>query len=210
MLLGWELLEKGVCCRMIRKNLVVYLCILVAFLFNVYMILFRVGVDQISYAGFHKDTNLGQYLYGISNSLFQNMKWNTLIAGLLLLMMLLCYQLIEKYNIRKYLSLCAILVCAMVLQLVAHARSQMWERYLFPYIIAYALLFVLLGYHIFEKDKFRRKIYFAVLLALLGMTDSDCSEICAGLMPKRRRVDARVFSMHLRKHDIGRIELWLR
>ncbi|RHU94534.1 hypothetical protein DXC11_04110 [Firmicutes bacterium OM08-11AC] len=162
--------RKGRLLRMIRKNLVVYLCILVAFLFNVYMILFRVGVDQISYAGFHKDTNLGQYLYGISNSLFQNMKWNTLIAGLLLLMMLLCYQLIEKYNIRKYLSLCAILVCAMVLQLVAHARSQMWERYLFPYIIAYALLFVLLGYHIFEKDKFRRKIYFAVLLALLGMT----------------------------------------
>lgn len=162
--------RKGRLMKMIRENLAVYICILIAFLFIVYTLLFRVGVDQISYAGFHKDTSLGQYLYGISNSLFQNMKWNTIIAGLLLLMMLLCYQLIEKYNIRKYLSLCVILFCAMAIQLVVHAKSQMWERYLFPYIIAYALIFVLLGYHIFEKDRFRRKIYFAVLLVSLWIT----------------------------------------
>ena len=168
---AWEgTKRKGRLMRMIRENLAVYLCILVALLANVYTLLFRVGVDQISYAGFHKDTSLGQYLYGISNSVFHNMKWNTMIAGLLLFMMLLCYQLIEKYNIKRYLSLCAILLCAMAVQLVAHAKCQMWERYLFPYIVAYALIFVLLGYHIFEKDKFRRKIYVAVLLVSLWIT----------------------------------------
>lgn len=162
--------RKGRLIRMLRENAAVYLCILVAFLINVYMILFRVGVDRLSYAGFHSDTGLNQYLHGISDSLLENMKWNTLIAGLLILMMLLCYQLVEKHNIWRYLSLCAILLCAMGIQLVAHAKSEMWGRYLFPYIIAYGLLFVLLGYHIFKKDRFRSKVYLAVLLGLLGLT----------------------------------------
>lgn len=79
-----------------KENLAVYLCILGAFVINVYMILFCVGVDQVSYAGFHQDTGLNQYLHGISDSLFVNMKWNTVIAGLLIFMMLLCYQLVEN------------------------------------------------------------------------------------------------------------------
>ena len=51
-----------------------------------------------------------------------------------------------------------------------NTKSEMWGRYLFPYIIAYALLFVLLGNHIFRKDRFRNSIYQAVLLALLILT----------------------------------------
>ena len=49
-------------------------------------------------------------------------------------------------------------------------KSEMWGRYLFPYIIAYALLFVLLGNYIFRKDRFRNSIYQAVLLVLLILT----------------------------------------
>ena len=153
-----------------KENSITYVLILLAMLVNVYMILFKVGVDHVSYAGFHKDTGLGQYFQGIRTSLLQNMKWNTIIAGLLLFMVLLCYQLIERYNIRKYLSLCVLMFGAMCVQLVAHARSGMWERYLFPYVIAYAFLFVLLGYRIFEKDRFRSKIYVVVLLLLLVNT----------------------------------------
>ncbi len=93
------------------------------------------------------------------------------------------------------------LVCAMVLQLVAHAKSQMWERYLFPYIIAYAL-YLFFGISHFEKDKFQEDLLCGIT-SIVGDDCSDCSEICAGLC-KRRRVDARVFSMHLRKYDIGR------
>ena len=64
--------RKGRLIRMLRENAAVYLCILVAFLINVYMILFRVGVDRLSYAGFHSDTGLNQYLHGISDSLLEN------------------------------------------------------------------------------------------------------------------------------------------
>ena len=88
--------KRGRLLRLVKENLAVYLCILGAFLINVYMILFCVGVDQVSYAGFHQDTGLNQYLHGISDSLFVNMKWNTVIAGLLIFMMLLCYQLVEN------------------------------------------------------------------------------------------------------------------
>lgn len=145
--------RKGRFRRLLKENGITYVLILLAMLVNVCMILFKVGVDHVSYAGFHKDTGLGQYFQGIRTSLLQNMKWNTITAGLLLFMVLLCYQLIERYNIRKYLSLCVLMLGAMCVQLAAHARSGMWERYLFPYVIAYAFLFVLLGYRIFVSAK---------------------------------------------------------
>lgn len=162
--------QKGKLIRLLKENIVVYGAILFAMCINIYMILFKVGVDNVSYAGFHKETGLVQYLRGIQASLLDYMKWDTLTAAVLLFMVILCYQLIEKYNIRKYLSLCAIMFCAMGIQLVAHAGSGMWGRYLFPYIIAYAFVFVLLGYRIFEKDVFRSKIYLIVLLGLLCIT----------------------------------------
>lgn len=155
--------------QLIRQNIVSYLLIAAAFLGNVYMILFYVGVDHVSYAGFTSNTSILQYLNGIRTSLLEYTKWDTLIACVLLFMILLCYQLIDKNYIGKYLSLSAILLCAMIIQLIAHARSGMWQRYLFPYIIAYALLFVLLGYRIFEADKFRSKIYLLLLFALLSV-----------------------------------------
>ena len=165
-----ETQRKGRVFSLLKENAAVYILILVSMLIHMYMILFRVGVDHVSYAGFHKETGLGQYLQGIRSSLLQYMKWDTMIAGVLIFMMILCYQLIEKNNIRKYVSLCLIMFGAMAVQLVAHAKSGMWERYLFPYIIAYAIIFVLLGYEIFKKDVFRRKVYLAVLIVLLGFT----------------------------------------
>lgn len=162
--------RKGRFLGLLKENVVTYSLILLATLINVCTILFKVGVDNVSYAGFHNGTSIGQYWDGIKISLFQYMKWDTLTAGIILFMVVLCYQLIEKYKIRKYLSLCLILFCAMGVQLVAHAKSGMWERYLFPYIFGYAILFVLLGYEIFKKDVFRSKVYLAVLAVLLYAT----------------------------------------
>ncbi len=162
--------RKGRFLRLLKENAATYGVIPFAMLVNIYMILFKVGVDHVSYAGFHQETGLMQYLQGIQASLLDYMRWDTLIAGVLLFMVLLCYQLIERYNIWKYLSLCLIMFGAMGVQLVAHAKSGMWERYMFPYVIAYAVIFVLLGYRIFHKDIFRSKVYLAVLLVLLCNT----------------------------------------
>lgn len=154
----------------IRENWWVYALILLATLINVYMITFRVGVDKISYAGFHEDTAVVEYIEGIGESLFQNMKWYTVAALVWVFMMVLCYQLVEKQNIRKYVSLCLILLCAMGIQLVAHAKSGMWGRYMFPYMVAYALVFILLGYRIFGKDRLRGTIYLIIAVLLLGQS----------------------------------------
>lgn len=162
--------RKGRLLTLIKENWWTYALILLATLINVYIITFRVGVDKISYAGFHEETAVVEYIKGIGQSLFQNMKWYTVAALVWILMMVLCYQLVEKYNIRKYLSLCLILLCAMGIQLVAHAKSGMGERYMFPYVIAYALVFILLGYHIFRKDRFRRIVYLLVAVLLIGQS----------------------------------------
>ena len=155
--------------KIFKENALWYICILIAFIVNIYIILFYVGVDKVGYAGFHRDTGIMQYVMGIKSSLLYNMRYYTLLAGIIVFMIILCLQLIEKHDIKKYLSLCVILTCAMAIQLIAHAKSGMWERYLFPYIIAYMLL-VLIGYRIFENSYYRSVIYILLLVALLWKT----------------------------------------
>ena len=55
----------------------------------------------------------------------------------------------------------------MGIELVAHAKSLMTGRYIIPYIVGYACLIVLLGYHYFKKDSFRRRVYTGGLCLLL-------------------------------------------
>lgn len=159
--------NKGRFLKLLKENFIVYALIVDTMLVNVGMLLFKVGVDKVSYAGFKEETTLEEYMSGIKISLLYYTKEYTYFGVLILFMVALCYQLIEKREIKKYISLCAIGCYVLVVQLIAHASSGMWERYIIPYIVGYALLFVLLGYRIFGKDAVRRKIYLVALLLLL-------------------------------------------
>lgn len=153
--------------HLLKENAAVYVLIAGAMLFNVYMILFQVGVDKVSYAGFQEGTPLSEYLSGIYASLFYYTKWFTYFGILVLLMTAMCYQLIEKREVWKYLGGCAIGGYVLVVQLIAHAESGMWERYILPYSVGYAFLFLLLGFRVFEKDVIRRRIFLGVWAVLL-------------------------------------------
>ncbi len=159
---------KGDFLRCLQGNAVTYGMIFMAMIVNVGMILFRVGVDKVSYAGFQKGTPLWVYKQGIENSLFIHMKSYTYVGVLIFLLAVVCYKAIEKKDIMKYVCLAIIGACIMAIQLAAHAKSGMWERYMIPYTIAYGLVFVLLAYHFFERDKIHKMVYYVVLLGFIG------------------------------------------
>lgn len=155
----------------LRKNMVVGAVIALSMLVNVCMILFFVGVDRVSYAGFHEGTSIAEYWSGMAYSLNFNLKSYTIAGEILLFAIAMFMFEIPKELRMKYLGFATIGFYVIVVQLIAHAKSLMWERYIIPWIVGYASLFVLLGYRIFEKDKWRKSLYIGVL-AILFFTEA--------------------------------------
>lgn len=166
-----EYCQKGEFIRCLKGNLAVYVLIALSALINVGMILFYVGVDHVSYAGFHEATALTEYWSGIRYSLKFNLGSYTIAGGVFLFAILLYVFEIPKEKRKKYFGFTVISVYVMTVQLIAHAKSLMWERYIIPWIVGYALLFVLLGYRIFEQNRWRRSIYI-VALAILFLAEA--------------------------------------
>lgn len=161
-----EYCDRGKLVNCLRKNIAVYLVIALSMMINVIMIVFYVGIDQVSYAGFHEGVSLADYWSGIVYSLKFNMGSYTIAGGVFLFAIVMYVLEISKELRKKYLWFAAISAYVMAVQLIAHAKSLMWERYMIPWVVGYAFLFVLLGYRIFEQNKWRRTVYTAVLIIL--------------------------------------------
>ena len=160
------------------RNWAVYVSVAVAFLCNVAWIMFRVGVDNVSYAGFQEGIQLSEYLNGIWYSLTVFLKQYCIAAIVLFVLMLIGCFFIEKNVRKKYAGFALIGFYVMGIQLVAHAKSLMWERYLIPFIIGYAMVFILLGYKIMQRNL--RIVYAGVLAALLAVQASAVYEQAQG------------------------------
>ncbi len=151
----------------LRENAIPCGAILAAMLVNLYWIVFEVGTDKLSYAGFHEEIPLSRYIDGIRVSLFSYLDWYTYMGAVVIVLAVMGYRLIDRRFLRQYLGFLAIGCYIMAVQLVAHATSLMWERYIIPYIIGWALVFVLMGYRIFEKDRVQRCMYIVLICFLL-------------------------------------------
>lgn len=177
--------RKGRWISCLKKNLAVYIVVMAAFLCDIYYIMFRVGVDHVSYAGFHEGTSIKQYAIAIFENLFKYTKVYTAVGLMVLIVIIMAYDWdgLSKKDWRdnrkncntkhdrnviiKYSGYIIICLYVMGVQLVSYAQSRMWERYLIPYIIAYAFLIVILGYKFFERQKVQRSLYVLMLLFLI-------------------------------------------
>ncbi|MDE7224454.1 MAG: glycosyltransferase family 39 protein [Acetatifactor sp.] len=160
---------KGLWWECVKSNLIVYLLLAAAFFFHLYMLLFRVGVDKVSYAGFRKETPLREYLNGIRYSLTRFLTNYVWFAVILTLLLVVCYQVFDRRKIKYAIGMGVIGCFIMGIQLLAHAKSMMWERYIIPFIIGYALVFVLTGYWLLAEDALRRRVYAGALTAMVLM-----------------------------------------
>lgn len=103
------------------------------------IIIFGVGTDKTGYAGFSGNTELIQYLRGIMNSMLDSCR------GLTCLMVaFIIYELYIRKSLKKYFGYILFAVYVIASQLVLHAKSGMWERYIVPYVIGVAVLTVLI------------------------------------------------------------------
>lgn len=153
-----------------KKNMAVYIIVIAAFLCDIYYIMFKVGVDNVSYAGFHEGTSIRQYALAVFENLFKYTRVYTLVGLMTVIVIIMANdwnRKIGKSIIVRYVGYIFISLYVMGVQLISHAQSRMWERYLIPYIIGYAFLLVILGYRFFEKQKVQRRLYALMLLVLV-------------------------------------------
>lgn len=151
----------------LKKNVWTYGVMLVVGIADLLCIMFLVGVDNVSYAGFQENIPLIDYINGISNSLTVYLKWYTLFGAMIIFIGIMCYQFFEKKYLKQYIGFGLIGLYIIGIQLVAHAKSLMWERYIIPCIIGYGFVFILLGYDLFRKHVFQRRVYTMILVILL-------------------------------------------
>ena len=148
----------------LKSNWWFYGLLAVSFLVNVYMIVFQVGMDNVSYAGFHEGTRLMEYWQGIVGSYRVSLRHYINVAGVLLFLLLLGAG---RKNWKKYSGYLLIGAYVFVTQFIVHAGSWMAERYLIPWIVGYAALFVILGYKMLQYTRVWKLIYLLLLCVLL-------------------------------------------
>ncbi len=162
-----------------RNNMVVYLSILFAMGIHLYMIVFQVGVDNVSYAGFHKETPLLEYWQHTRFNLSVYLRSYSLLGLFLLFLALMCHSNIKKLAVRKYLGETVICFYILATQLLLHAKSLMWERYIIPWIVGYALLFVLIGFRYFQNDRIQSLLFMAIIAVFVYKEASQAYSMAA-------------------------------
>lgn len=152
----------SLCGKFILKYKIEILLCTVVLAAEAYFITTKVGLNSIEYAGFSVEDGLFYYLEGI----LRIMQGPFLPYLLFLFTFFLFFQQIWKKEDFHVGNLIEILfpVYIILIQLVIHAKSGMWERYLIPAVIGVAYIAIILGHKYFHKNK---RLYFVYLQLLL-------------------------------------------
>lgn len=140
------------------------------------IIVFGVGTNQIGYAGFSRDTELIQYLKGIVHSML-----DSCIGLTCLIISFIIYELYTGKSLKKYVGYLSFGMYVMASQLLLHAKSGMWQRYIIPYVIGVAAIVIV----IFAKQvkgsaaecEWANGIYLGILIVSVIVVSKESTHI---------------------------------
>lgn len=158
-----------------RRRWKQYITWLVIMGIELIVIVFFIGTNENGYAGFSRDTGLGEYISGISKSILHYCKGLTCLV-----ICFVIYILLYANNLwKEYIGYCLSGIFIIISQLLLHAKSGMWERYKIPCTVGVAILAVMVFGKIAERTKnnlqqWPQWIYLSCLILLLafGVKDS--------------------------------------
>lgn len=173
-----------------KRNLITIIILAGIFMWNMYIIIFKVGLLSIGYAGIDTSYGIGDYVSGIMRMATTNLKIY-FIGIVVAIVIYLAYlgsasgrkntnKTVNKQYIVKLLPIMIVSLGAWSIQLVLHAKSGMWERYLVPMTVAWCFICVIMvGFLIHEK---KHLIYLQI--AVLGIL--LCYLWCGKVLPAGR------------------------
>lgn len=135
----------------IKKHIVEILVVIGILLTESYVILFKVGTDKLSYAGFSDQWIWKDYLEGIWKSLT-----NACLPYIMLLVIIIfVLQICLKREMLDQRLMLEILFCGylLVIEQICYAKSSMYERYLIPWVIGIFYPVIIIGYRMIKNEK---------------------------------------------------------
>ena len=137
------------------------------FIIEMFTIVVWVGLNKIGYAGFSANITTYEYLDGIKRSLLSDSLIPiTLLFSLAIGIILANYDNTNKNHKTINIGFILFSLSIIILQLVLHARSTMFERYIVPMSIAYSFVIIILVGKILSKRK-NIIIYFILIFIII-------------------------------------------
>ena len=158
----------------VKKNvdyLVVLVCVSLAEIILIMTV--SSGGAATGYAGFSSSVAMKTYIKGIITSVRKSL-WIYLI--LMLVGIVLGFGLYKRAIKKADIILILISIGVMGSQLVLHARSRMWERYMHPFIWAWALFSLVFIFRILRNRKWAYYIYLFSCIVALGFASKSAYE----------------------------------
>lgn len=168
--------------QMWKKAVPLYAVWLVVMAVELMIIVFCVGTGETDYAGFSVTTGLSEYVEGIVLSLTRSK--NGCIGITCLIGAFLAYEIYLRRGLKKYSGYLVTGLYIVCSQLVLHAKSKMWTRYMIPCIVGVAILAVVIVAKQIQSDKrekenvsgteWANRIYigFLIVFILVGISSS--------------------------------------
>lgn len=140
---GYENLGKGILASL-KKNWGIFLCLFVNFLVNMYVIIFKVGLLSIGYAGVDMSEGIEGYLQMFANMLRGNTLRRYICIQVLVIVILTALGYLKRTEGRRGSKNSLLLVLSflfiMAIESFLYAKSGMYGRYLVPFTVGFCLL----------------------------------------------------------------------
>ena len=175
--IGYDIWFNHSCCfssdlkNAIRKNRWIIIILVVLLCINLYVIVFKIGILSIEYAGIDTTLGISGYIEKIKKILFgDNMKPYLLLQIISLGGMVIALLKKTKDEIIESVKKNGILIVSLVaieaVELVLYTKSGMWGRYLVPFTLGIAffnIAFLAAGF----KNKWFKSFFYTVTLCMI-------------------------------------------
>ena len=154
----------------ILEHYVFVAVLFIVFLIEIYSIIFIVGTNRIGYAGIAVGTPFTEYF----NNSFITAEHLVCVIPVTLYIGYLFkkYKKTMHFNAKGSYSLVVCSVYIILSQLILHAKSGMYERYLLPFLVGWAILFILVPdlLHLLNNKKVFWLLCTAMIVVSIGLS----------------------------------------
>lgn len=150
--------------QILCQHLGMYLLTGAAFLFSLYMILNHVGTSM-SYVGIDEGTSIQKLLHDIwemRNGALQIYIYLAVIC--LIILIVACTKNYKKVEWSIWIPVVLFGTYIMAVEVILYAKSDMWDRYMLPFIVGFSLVIICFGNTVIRNSVL--KILYAIIVCV--------------------------------------------
>ncbi len=166
----YQTFKEGIICS-INKNKWLIIFMMINLCVNLYVIIFKVGILSIEYAGIDVEQGINGYINMLKNMLFRkNMQIYFILLGVCIVGAVISFIYRKKADWKGYLKKNGILLLSFLtiigVEVVLYAKSGLYGRYFVPFTVGFSFLFIALITKGFVK--YIKKIFTIITILIVA------------------------------------------